>query len=54
MRVQWFAVIAVLLGGLALVALAQPKSKVRIGYCGPLKDIDAVKTAGFDYMEVRT
>jgi D-psicose/D-tagatose/L-ribulose 3-epimerase len=28
--------------------------KVRIGYCGPLKDIDEAKAAGFDYMEVRT
>src|ERR1700733_4961558 len=53
-RVQCFAVIVALLGCLALVALAQPRAKVRIGYCGPLKDIDAVKTAGFDYMEVRT
>jgi sugar phosphate isomerase/epimerase len=52
--VQWFAAIAVLLGGLALIAPAQPKAKVRIGYCGALKDIDAVKAAGFDYMEVRT
>ncbi len=34
--------------------LAQPAGKVGIGYCGPLKDIDAVKAAGFDYMEVRT
>jgi D-psicose/D-tagatose/L-ribulose 3-epimerase len=53
-RVQCFAVIVALLGCLALVAPAQPKGKVRIGYCGPLKDIDAVKAAGFDYMEVRT
>jgi sugar phosphate isomerase/epimerase len=37
-----------------LAALAQSGGKVRIGYCGPLKDIDAVKAAGFDYMEVRT
>jgi len=27
---------------------------IRIGYCGPLKDMDAVKAAGFDYFEVRT
>src|SRR6201994_5215798 len=53
-RKQCFAVTLALLGCLALVALAQPKSRVRIGYCGPLKDIDAVKAAGFDYMEVRT
>src|ERR1700723_2812729 len=53
-RMQCFAVIVALLGCLALVAPAQPRGKVRIGYCGPLKDIDAVKAAGFDYMEVRT
>ena len=53
-RVPCFAVIVALLGCVAFVALAQPKAKVRIGYCGPLKDIDAVKAAGFDYMEVRT
>ena len=29
-------------------------ARSEIGYCGPLKDIDAVKAAGFDYMEVRT
>jgi len=29
-------------------------AQVKIGYCGPLKDVDAVKAAGFDYMEVRT
>ena len=27
---------------------------VQIGYCGPLKDIDAAKSAGFDYFELRT
>jgi D-psicose/D-tagatose/L-ribulose 3-epimerase len=48
------AAIAALLACLAMAALPQFGSKVRIGYCGPLKDIDAVKTAGFDYMEVRT
>jgi len=53
-RMQCVAVIVALLGCLALVALAQPRAKVRIGYCGPLKDIDDVKAAGFDYMEVRT
>ncbi len=35
-------------------AVDNPPGKVRIGYCGPLKDIDAAKAAGFDYMEVRT
>jgi sugar phosphate isomerase/epimerase len=51
---QYSAAIAALLACLALAALAQPGSKVKIGYCGPLKDVDAVKTAGFDYMEVHT
>lgn len=27
---------------------------VRIGYCGAISDIDAVKAAGFDYIELRT
>jgi sugar phosphate isomerase/epimerase len=53
-RVPCFAAVVTLLACLALLALAQSGGKVRIGYCGPLKDIDAVKTAGFDYMEVRT
>src|SRR5450755_1250509 len=53
-RMQCFTVIVAMLGCLALVALAQPRGRIRIGYCGPLRDIDAVKTAGFDYMEVRT
>ena len=43
-----------LLACLALATFAQPSGKVKIGYCGPLKDIDAVKAAGFDYLEVRT
>lgn len=51
---QSCAALAALLACLALITLAQPPGKVRIGYCGPLKDIDAVKAAGFDYMEVRT
>src|ERR1700730_14230222 len=53
-RVQCVAVIVALLGCLALVAMAHAMAKGRIGYCCPLKDIDAVKAAGFDYMEVRT
>lgn len=45
---------AVIAATIACLALAQSKGRVKIGYCGPLKDIDAVKSAGFDYMEVRT
>jgi sugar phosphate isomerase/epimerase len=48
------AATAVFLVCAGLAALAQGYGKVRIGYCGPLKDIDSVKAAGFDYMEVRT
>ena len=51
---QCFAGAAALLACLVLTALAQPHGKVKIGYCGALKDIDTVKSAGFDYMEVRT
>ena len=51
---QRYAAAVVFLACIALAASARPGEKVRIGYCGPLKDIDAVKAAGFDYMEVRT
>ena len=50
---QGFAALAALLACLVFVALGQSGHRVRVGYCGPLKDIDAVKAAGFDYMEVR-
>jgi D-psicose/D-tagatose/L-ribulose 3-epimerase len=49
-----YSAMVALLACLALALLAQPRGRVKIGYCGPLKDIDAVKAAGFDYMEVRT
>jgi D-psicose/D-tagatose/L-ribulose 3-epimerase len=51
---QCLVAMAALIVYVALAAFAQPGQKVRIGYCGPLKDIEAVKSAGFDYMEVRT
>ena len=51
---QIFAVMAALLGCVVFVALAQPQGKVKVGYCGALKETDTVKAAGFDYMEVRT
>jgi len=50
---QGFAALATLLACLVFAALGQSGHRVRVGYCGPLKDIDAVKAAGFDYMEVR-
>jgi D-psicose/D-tagatose/L-ribulose 3-epimerase len=43
---------------LAFITLAHPStvavSALQIGYCGSIKDIDAAKTAGFDYFELRT
>ncbi|MGB6432232.1 MAG: sugar phosphate isomerase/epimerase family protein [Candidatus Acidiferrales bacterium] len=48
---------SVVLVGLALLCLVAGKSdtpKVRIGYCGPISQIDAAKAAGFDYMDLRT
>jgi D-psicose/D-tagatose/L-ribulose 3-epimerase len=38
----------------ATLGLSAPSGTIRVGYCGPLKDIDAAKAAGFDYFEVRT
>jgi D-psicose/D-tagatose/L-ribulose 3-epimerase len=45
---------AILLAAGGSPALDDAPSKVRVGYCGPLRDVGAVKSAGFDYMEVRT
>lgn len=53
-RIQCAAAIIELALCLPLAALAQSGGRIKIGYCGPLKDIDAVKASGFDYMEVRT
>ena len=38
---------------LAIPAAQKPRA-VRIGYCGGISDIDAVRAAGFDYIELRT
>jgi D-psicose/D-tagatose/L-ribulose 3-epimerase len=43
--------------GIALllaIPAAQKTRTVRIGYCGGISDIDAVRAAGFDYIELRT
>jgi D-psicose/D-tagatose/L-ribulose 3-epimerase len=50
---KYLAAVATLLVCLALTIPAQPAGKVRVGYCGRLQDIDTVKAAGFDYLEVR-
>jgi sugar phosphate isomerase/epimerase len=55
--VRAFALRCIAMSCLALILLATGKSQssaVRIGYCGPISQIDAAKTAGFDYMDVRT
>jgi sugar phosphate isomerase/epimerase len=44
--------------GVGLAIFAEPGAtdshKLKIGYCGPLKDLQAAKEVGFDYFEVRT
>jgi len=44
----------VLLGVLSLTHLSGQARRVQVGVCTPLKDIDAAKTAGFDYLELGT
>ena len=39
---------------LVLVGAAAAAHGVEVGYCSPLKDLEAVKAAGFDYAELRT
>jgi sugar phosphate isomerase/epimerase len=47
----------ILVFGIALV-IANPAPQkprtIRIGYCGGIADIDSVRAAGFDYIELRT
>jgi D-psicose/D-tagatose/L-ribulose 3-epimerase len=46
--------IAIATLGLALLATpaAQPATKVKVGYCTGLKNLEAAKAAGFEYVEV--
>jgi D-psicose/D-tagatose/L-ribulose 3-epimerase len=55
MNVRWkcFAAIAALLICMSTGAIAQNGHRVKIGYCGRLSDVETVKAAGFDYLEVR-
>lgn len=49
--------ILILMIGVALLISIPPQQKaraVRIGYCGGIDDIDRVRAAGFDYIELRT
>ena len=47
--------IAVALFGLLCSAdIAGQAGKVQVGYCSTLKNIDAAKAAGFDYLELGT
>jgi D-psicose/D-tagatose/L-ribulose 3-epimerase len=43
-----------LLGVLSLAHLSGQDRKVQVGLCTALKDIDAAKTAGFEYLELGT
>jgi D-psicose/D-tagatose/L-ribulose 3-epimerase len=49
-------VMVVTLGLVVLLSISvlQKTRAVRIGYCGGISDIDAVRAAGFDYIELRT
>jgi len=42
------------LGLLALFPPVAQEHKVQVGYCTPLKNIEAAKAAGFDYLELGT
>jgi sugar phosphate isomerase/epimerase len=53
-RVFATSVGAVLLGVLSLTHLSGQERRVQVGVCTPLKDVDAAKTAGFDYLELGT
>jgi sugar phosphate isomerase/epimerase len=49
--------VALVLAGLsspAAVAAAEPPPAIPIGYCARLGELDAVRAAGFDYVELRT
>ena len=37
-----------------ILTVGGKSGRVQVGYCGPLKDMEAAKAAGFDYLEVRT
>ena len=39
---------------LFLPSMSAAKSKIQVGYCGRLSDIEAAKVAGFDYIELAT
>jgi D-psicose/D-tagatose/L-ribulose 3-epimerase len=54
-KTSWtcYVALAAWLACVAVAVSAQPRPKVKVGYCGALKDIDTVKAAGFDYLEVR-
>ena len=45
-----------MLGVALLLSISAPQKArtVRIGYCGGISDIDRVRAAGFDYIELRT
>ena len=44
----------VLLGVLSLAPVTEHHCHVQVGWCTPLKDIDAARAAGFEYLELGT
>lgn len=47
-----FAVVAISPGPFNVAQGTQPASTVRVGYCTQLRNLEAAKAAGFDYVEV--
>ncbi|GAC1701428.1 MAG: hypothetical protein NVS9B4_04690 [Candidatus Acidiferrum sp.] len=51
----WFLLLTLLAASLSGVSSATENTNVvKIGYCAPLAELDGVKAAGFDYVELRT
>jgi D-psicose/D-tagatose/L-ribulose 3-epimerase len=48
------AVLTLSVALLLSIPMAQKARTIRIGYCGGISDIDQVRAAGFDYIELRT
>jgi D-psicose/D-tagatose/L-ribulose 3-epimerase len=52
--VRFLLVTLVVLSSVCLSSAGKKPRAVRVGYCSSLAEIDAVKAAGFDYIELRT
>jgi D-psicose/D-tagatose/L-ribulose 3-epimerase len=52
--IKAFASVALAVAGLSAASAQPPPSKVAVGYCTGLKNLEAAKAAGFDYVELST